>query len=326
MTKLVTGDLHLTDNPRDEYRFGFFKSLPKLVKEHDADTLVILGDLTEEKDYHGAWLVNRIVDGIAACAREARVIIVCGNHDYVDAANPFYRFLVHVEGVWFINTPTRLSRDWYLPHTINWKRDWEGLDMQGVRYAFAHNTFTGANVGFGRQLDGIPPDVLGDVPIISGDIHVPQTFANITYVGAPYRVDFGDDYNPRMLLIPSKGQPQSIRIKGREKRLVEVDSVAGLDDVKAFAAGDVVKLRIHVRAADAANWASLRTKARDWALGHGLVVHSVEPVMEKHDKTKLRARAKARRQSDSELFDGYAADNGLTPATIKTGKRIMEAV
>ena len=55
MLTLLTSDLHLTDRPNDAYRWDF---LSKWLWGIRFDSLVILGDLTEEKDCHSSVLVN----------------------------------------------------------------------------------------------------------------------------------------------------------------------------------------------------------------------------------------------------------------------------
>ena len=51
MSVLITADLHLTSRPNDSYRFDFLNWLPKKIKEHKIQTLLILGDLTDQKDH-----------------------------------------------------------------------------------------------------------------------------------------------------------------------------------------------------------------------------------------------------------------------------------
>src|SRR5205814_1607714 len=98
----------------------------------------------------------------------------------------------------------------FLPHTNNYKRDWKGLDFSKYQWIFAHNTFQGANIG-PRRLEGIPTSIFPrNAKVISGDIHVPQHFGPIEYVGAPYRIDFGDDYEPRVLFLSTKDEKRCI--------------------------------------------------------------------------------------------------------------------
>jgi hypothetical protein len=70
---------------------------------------------------------------------------------------------------------------------------------------FAHATFDGAISETGYQLTGVDPNIVREAraTVISGDVHKPQTMANghIEYVGAPYHIHFGDNYDPRVMLI-----------------------------------------------------------------------------------------------------------------------------
>ena len=63
MTALVTADLHLSEKPRDGYRFAAMERIAELIEKHKPSTLLLLGDLTESKDYHPALLVNDVTLG-----------------------------------------------------------------------------------------------------------------------------------------------------------------------------------------------------------------------------------------------------------------------
>ena len=82
---LIT-DLHLTEKQEDQYRFNIF---PWLVTRHSKDKSIravfILGDLTDRKDNHSAWFVNKIVSSLRALtAHFDDVFILKGNHDAAD--------------------------------------------------------------------------------------------------------------------------------------------------------------------------------------------------------------------------------------------------
>ena len=144
---LITADLHFSSNPRDEYRFEIVDTLRRLVRTHQAEALVILGDLTEAKEKHSAWLTNRITDSIVRLANECLVVILKGNHDYLsDPTTPFFRFLGHLENVWWINDPCVKFSPLYLPHTRNYREDWAGIDLS-TELIYTHNAFVGADLG-----------------------------------------------------------------------------------------------------------------------------------------------------------------------------------
>jgi predicted phosphodiesterase len=174
--RIVTGDLHLSHNPRDSYRFDFMTWLEKYARKRKPDQIVIAGDLTEEKDRHPAELVNKVVAHVHALAQICPVVALEGNHDYKDEGHAFFAFLSRIPNTRWISKPTVIGDVLFLPHTNNYKRDWADIDLGAYDTRVCHQTFTGASVGFGRALDGIPLDVLPRNGVtLCGDIHVPQT-------------------------------------------------------------------------------------------------------------------------------------------------------
>src|SRR5260221_12516821 len=117
---LITADLHLSANARDSYRFKFMDRLPKLIQKHDVKFLIVAGDLTEMKDYHGSELVNRIADYFKTYSVLCQVIVTRGNHDGTDPNYPFYQFLKHVPNVTWVNKPNEFTigknKMMFLPH------------------------------------------------------------------------------------------------------------------------------------------------------------------------------------------------------------------
>jgi hypothetical protein len=331
---LFTADWHLNDNPRDAYRHDFIDWLIKIMREkYRIDLLLMAGDITDEKDHHGAGLVNRIADHLKRLSRETDVVLLRGNHDYLDADVPFFSFLRHQSGVMWINKPTfapddvrlrLLGNAWLLPHTFNYERDWKGLKFQGVKRYFAHNTFAGAQIGPDRELKGIPVEVFPKgSSVYSGDIHVAQTFGPITYVGAPYTIDFGDTYRPRVLLLDNENfwAGKSLSVPGRQKVLVTVHSMKELKRAK-IKEGDIIKVRYVLDSQDRSSWPELQKGIRDWGQEVGAAVHTVAPVLMGDTPAKKQARDN-RLVADDELLKQYANSRGLSAAQIKTGLTLL---
>jgi hypothetical protein len=331
MTILVTADLHLNDNPRDQYRHDFLiKYLPAMVQKYHAEELYILGDLTDEKDRHGAQLVNSLVDQLTNLTQFCHIVILRGNHDYVVPNHPFYGFLKNIHRIAWVNEPRIEEGNFvFLPHTTNYQRDWQSLDFLG-KTIFAHNTFEGADVG-NRRLEGIPTDIFPQgTKVYSGDIHVPQRFGSITYVGAPYLVDFGDSYEPRVLVLDGK-KVISVKCPGPQKRLVEIermgnDALLQVQVQGNLKAGDILKVRVKVNSADYAHWSEIRDKVRQWGDKQGYVINMVKPVVDQSQQTfkkKLRAGPK----SDEQLLNEYAKTrNDIDDRTLKAGMELMREV
>ena len=225
---LVTTDLHLTDRERDAYRWDLFPWLEEQAKEEGDKHLLILGDLTDEKDGHSARLVNRIVDTLTRfVSLGMRVWILKGNHDYIDPDCPYFRFLNMTHGIRFLHKPVVGSigqtNTAFLPHSRNPVEEWQDFRMDDASMVVCHQTFNGADAGKGHRLDGgissryFSDERNMDLLVLSGDIHVPQQCGDVTYVGCPYPISFGDAFEPRVIRIQdSEGaveylSPPSIR-------------------------------------------------------------------------------------------------------------------
>ena len=328
MTRLVLSDPHLNDLVRDEYRHQFFDRLPDIARKHKVDEVIILGDLTDQKDRHPARLVNRVVDHLYALAAPVRhVTVLMGNHDYLNPEWPFFAFISKIPNVRWINVVQSTKDDLFLPHTIDYQKSWspENVQMEGWDYIFAHNTFAGAigESGFAMR-DGIPLDVFpSSAKVISGDVHVPQQFGCVTYVGAPYTINFGDEFKPRMLLLDK--HVQSLPADGPRKRLMEVTAGEKLTTSIGHA-GDILKVRVQLKPSQAAKWWEIRQAFHDWGEKHGFIMHNVEPVLDVDIERvqSLTPSGSVQHKSDADLLRAYAKRFGLDDLTLKVGLKLLE--
>jgi DNA repair exonuclease SbcCD nuclease subunit len=340
MLTLITADLHLSDATRDNYRHQWIgEALPALIRQHKVGCLLCLGDLCESKDYHSAWLVNRVVDHFYKLASLCPVVVLRGNHDYLTSAdNPFYQFLKRIKGIHWINTPFEstgklsdkcfphsLGDVLFLPHTTNYQRDWKLLNFKKYDWIFAHQTFTGADNGHGFRLDGIPLDVFPkDAHVISGDVHKPQTLGCVTYVGAPTTIDFGDDYKPRVLLLDGK-KVTSIPCSGPQKRLIELSAgnlAFPISGPATVAKGDILKVRVSISSKQMEHWPEIKDRVHKWGDKHGYIIHQVIPVQTGSNVSKKAVVSKAR--TDEQIFLDYVKSRKIDERTAKTGRILMQ--
>lgn len=333
MTTLATADVHFSDNPRDEYRFKFLEEwLPQAVEEHDVRRVLILGDICEAKDAHRAPLVNRIVDGLANIAETTNVILLKGNHDYLSEDAPFFGFTRHLPRVRWISEPTDLKlrglgRCLFLPHTNNYKRDWGDFAFNEYDWIFCHQTFDGAVNENGRSLEGVPRSVFpSGARVVSGDIHVPQKLGPVTYTGSPYTVDFGDDYEGRLLLL-DHDKVNSIPFEGPQKRLIVVggkDTLKALDqESNVINKGDTIEVRITLNSSQAAERTQIRRAVREWGEHKGFNVHTVRPIIDKRVRS-TRVSKPPKQRDDGELIRAYVKKHGLDKTTLNVGMKLME--
>jgi len=338
VTTLVTADWHLSSNPRDEYRWSFVNdTLPRLMNQHKVTNLLILGDITEVKDNHGSRLVNRIVERMVELSCMAHITVLYGNHDGKPGLPAFFRFLGGFSRIQYVDVPTvRDNGDLLLPYTSNWERDWQtyrashdgtiGLDGN---FVFAHQTFEGARISRTRKMHGIPTDIFADgTNVISGDIHVPQD-GKITYVGAPYTVDFGDDYEPRVILLGKSGR-KSIPLKGPQKRLFEVTNVADLRKqtkrADALRAGDVVKIRVLMNVEDAARFEETRAAIEAWGQERSCTIHSTVPITELSVAKSKKLQESRGQRSDTRIVKDYSEQVEADDMTKRAGLAIVQEV
>lgn len=347
MTVLVTADLHLNNLARDQYRHDFQKQLRKQVLAHHATTLMILGDLCDDKDHHPATLVNKVVDHIYELSQIVTVIITMGNHDYSALAEtPFFAFLKRIKNVFWIGEPTQpnlttikglpdttasnLAGSLILPHSPDPKRDWKSITLKHYELIFAHNTFAGTVGDSGRILEGASTDIFDkNSNVISGDVHTPQNVGPVTYCGSPYRVDFGDSFSPRMLLITKARIIKSIPCTGPQKQLVETQNLTLPSDAQLDKAGlvrgDILKVRVELDIGQYAQWAEIKDNVLAWGTKYGFIIHIVQPMTKKQTTPTKIAKRQAPK-SDIEIIRGFAKSRNVDEHTVKIGLELLGQV
>ena len=276
MSTIITADLHLDDNPRNSDRWNLFPWLRKQVQKHKATHVLILGDMTDAKNRHDAALVNRIVESITELSQFAKVIILVGNHDFVDEKSPFFAFLGRFKNVILVKeqaeiTIPDLGECLFLPCTRDYKNEWANLeDNPAFAYIFTHQSFDGCISENGTKLKGIPPSYFADYKgkVYSGDIHVPQKVSrNIEYVGSPYRVHFGDSFQPRCLLLGAK-KATDLTYRGKPRELLVCKTLEEIKEA-SFEIGSQVKIRYRLRRRDYAEWPKIRKEIKALANRRG---------------------------------------------------------
>ena len=336
---LITSDLHLSVSPRDSYRDDFMKALPGLAKKQGADLILILGDLCESKDEHPSELVNSVVDHFHALAQVAPLVVLKGNHDYLHPDHPYFGFLGRLKGVSWVGQPTALNSlqnvpeaisralgrgAILLPHSANPDRDWRDLDFRKYDWAFTHQTFAGATSDSGFKLSGVSLSLFPKhMQIVSGDIHHPQQLGNLTYCGSPFRIDFGDDFEPRILLIDDKGKIKSLPVDGPQKFLIEVKTIGELQKQAHLQPGDILKVRLTIRPDQHADWPALVSQVKAWGAEKGYLIDAVQPIIMGGQKSMTKSKPLAPKQSDEQLLAEYAKVRGVDDKTVKVGLGLL---
>ena len=322
---LVTSDLHLTDNPRDEYRWGIFLWLREIAKKKGVGALLILGDITDAKDRHSSVLVNRVVEELTSLtSAKIEVWVLRGNHDGIDPARPYFRFLQHVPDIHFVYEPTTVMDTLLLPHSRDPRTDWHELEFNHYRWLLAHATVTGVQAENGQQLAGVPRDLFSSArAVLSGDVHVPQTIGNITYVGAPYPIRFGDSFAPRVILFRNEEHVEDLHYPCLRRLMVNVTGTDLIADGE-MRAGDQVKVRVHLSRAEALNWEKHRETVRWTVEESGAELHGIELIVDRQPERKANPTPVRGSASDSELLKEFCEREQLDTDTTEMGELLLE--
>lgn len=334
MPSLITADLHLNDNPRDEYRWRIFATLRKLVVKKHVDCVFILGDLTHDKELHSDRLVNRIVEELARLAKLVNVVIDKGNHDYMhDPDTPFFKFVRLLDGVTWVNQPRSFNCEagyvLVLPHTRDYERDWKKANFSKYDWIFTHQTYDGTIGDYGFRMEGIPLTIFPRLTkVLSGDIHTGQMIKTkngdrfVMYVGAPYTINFGDSYEPRVLLV-TPDDWKSIKVTGPQKRLIELRANQSLSGTMDCQPEDIIKVRMNISQQQYMRWHEITEEVAAWATKYSFVVDSIEPILiagDGDEEVKFSARE---HKSDDYIVREYGKNMGIEPAILKIGQKLV---
>lgn len=324
---LIATDLHLTANARDEYRWKILELLGGIAERGGFRTIVILGDLTDYKDKHPASLVNRLVRALSELSRYFDIVILKGNHDYLLNERAFFEFLNELEGVRFITDPVVIDGDLWMPHTRDAEL-WHVWAVNGpYRNVFMHQTISGALASNGQRMEGDISSVIeAQHFVISGDIHVPQTINGVEYVGSPYHVHFGDNFDPRILLMRSPLSfegfiteaffPKRVSVKGSKDHVLE-----WMD--QHLDSQDQVVLKVQMQEAEASDWPQVRALMQERCKARGFELCGLELELETRERLTRRESATYHKMSFGEALEAFATKERIGGRLLEVGRDLL---
>lgn len=329
---LLIGDLHLTDNARDSYRFDIFDWIRARQKKNQPAATFLAGDVTDAKDRHSATLVNKIVAGLTSL--KPPVYIVMGNHDYRDPKNPFFKFLSHIDGIHFVTEPTVIKagkRMALIPHYRTQDEFTAAVKLvcDGHPDSFlCHQTFDGAIAESGVRLNGLsasPIELFGPpLGVYAGDVHRPQTQGIVTYIGCPYNVRFGDNFEPHCIEVSSNGIEAYPWFDAPRKWALIVRDAANIVKDKNLFEGDQVKLTIQVSREEAIDWQKIKREVLLACKNKKLEVHGVRlEVATATRKKRLKLDGQNSTNVDG-TFDRFCVAENIANNIKKIGKDILD--
>ena len=328
MLRLVISDLHLTDDPKDAYRWDIEQWIYEKIEELPITHIYILGDLTDKKDSHSSILVNRLTKFIKNLAKEAEIYILKGNHDYIDENNPFFGFLDYLDKVNYIKTITETETELFIPHSKSYDMI-KTLDSNNYQVIFMHCDILGAQTSSNYRLEqGL--DYNSDFfskftgsGIYSGHIHVPQVIGNITYIGSPYPVYFGDNFKGRALLLDENNKAEFLEIPSIRKYKIAIESIEDLKNY-TFNENDQCKIKIQLDRNNLNKWELLATEVKKSLKEKGVDLTMIELEIKDTD-IHILDNKQSENESDESIIKKFSNKEKLTLSYIEKGMEILYA-
>jgi len=339
MTLLLTSDLHLTDAPRDAYRFNLFPWMAKQQITHKTKATFILGDLTNDKDRHSSVLVNKLVDGLKKL--KPPIYILKGNHDYIREDLPFFQFLNAIDGIKFCTELTLIEdlQIVMMPHQLNQAALDNALKRVPDRWlVMMHQTLTGAISETGARLTGlVVPSNCKAKALFSGDVHVPHNikynrsdgqYNVVTYIGSPYHVRFGDQFSPRVILLDGNGcdklhnggRQTDLYFQAPRKLSISIRDLAEMPELKK---GDQVKVTLELPRSEAVEWANHKKSIIDYCKDKGIEVYGTELRVAQARK-RQRLDDTPTNRSNLDYFKTFCLSEGIPIQMQKIGLELMK--
>ncbi|HLR20881.1 MAG TPA: DNA repair exonuclease [Tissierellaceae bacterium] len=214
MIKFIhTGDIHLGlqfnnvsfDKEKAIVRrrelWSTFERIVDYTKENNADFLFIAGDLFEE-EYFTLADINRVND-ILGKIHNIKVIIIAGNHDYLNSRS-LYNRIEWNENIFIFKDNQIESLEFPELNTIIYGYSWDRVEIKGNtlldelhiegdmnRILLLHGDISNSSNYLPldlKELKGLNMDYIG-----LGHIHKPEIIEkNIAYCGSPEPLDFGE--------------------------------------------------------------------------------------------------------------------------------------
>lgn len=328
MLRLIISDLHLTDDPKDAYRWEIEQWIHQQIEELPITHLYILGDLTDRKDSHSSVLVNRITTLIKNLTKEVEVYLLKGNHDYIDENTPFFGFLDYLDNVTYISNATETETELFIPHSKSYEI-LNKLDSNNYQVIFMHADIIGARTSSNYRLEqgldlnsGFFSKFTGS-GIYSGHIHVPQVIGNITYIGSPYPVFFGDTYAGRALLLNENNEAKFLTIPSITKHKLIVGS---LEDLKnyTFNENDQCKIKVRLGRDSLSKWEHISQDIRKELIEKGVTLDMIELEITDAD-TPILVDEQSTVESDETVVKKFSTKEKLTHNYIEKGMEILYA-
>jgi hypothetical protein len=267
-----------------------------------------------------------------------RIFILKGNHDYLDSKLPYFKFLKEFPNIHYMSEPIldfTIGDDYvlFLPHTNNPTEDWKNVNFDYPHdYIFMHQIVSGTKFANDYVIENKKYNTFNKLlknvksKIYSGDAHVAQTVGNITYVGSPYSINYGDHWEGEAILLTEKGEEISLPFYNLVKWCINIISIKELKELivlQGIMKGDRVKVRIELNRCDFHLYKDMAKEVKSILkdLGVDECIVQMKPIKDESNKdVKLD---KDKHISHESIIREFAKKEGLTKEDISIGMGLI---
>lgn len=326
---LFTSDLHLTDRPKDSYRWEIFPWLHRQAELRGLKSIFLLGDIADAKNHHSNEFINRLVDSLRGLADVCEIYLLSGNHDSTNPEYPLLKFLnkeplrqyivpesIMVNGYKVLMVPNQKTQ-------TSFTKILNSMKANNHEFVLMHQTFRGSVSSNGSKLDGFDPSILKtkQTVYISGDIHVPQKIGEVTYCGSPHPVHFGDTFKPRVLVWDGKELKSVSRVTVR-KEVLEIHSLDSLKKADYLTVGDQVKVIYRLPRQRFGEWEQIRSDIETIATNNKWTLSGLE-LKDTETENKVQGTAPAASRSPAQIFDSFCRHNKIDKELTDFGRSLI---
>lgn len=189
MKTLFIGDIHLKIT-RFDLALKFLEWLDKVIVEVRPDMIINLGDSFNSHAILRSEILSVFRKHIDYAVGELNIpyYYILGNHDAFKPNDSRYHALQCMKDLYddFIIVDKRLDIDDLNITMLPYYHDGKDFPRQTNNICIAHQTFLGADFGYKKAVEGVEADEMSAEIIISGHIHLKQSFGKVVYPGSPY--------------------------------------------------------------------------------------------------------------------------------------------
>jgi hypothetical protein len=254
-----------------------------------------------------------------------------GNHDFIDDTCPYLRWVNNLDRVKFIVSPEMISyhdRNFlFLPSTKD-PSQWNLIDINRADYIFCHQTFNGAISENGSKLSGLSQVYFANskARVYSGDIHKNQRVDRVTYIGAPYLINFGDSFYPRCIVLdPISGQEEDLHFQTTTRMTLDLQSYKQLESYK-FTDKTQLKVRLNLPPSELLDWEKHKREVIRICAERGVELYDV--ILSKPNVIEAQIKeqdAALKNLTPSQLFAKYCEAYKIERRFVNYGKELLNA-